>query len=379
VNAQLIDTRTDTHIWAEEYDRDLEDVFAIQNDISRRVVDALKLQLGVEETQRLAKKPTENLQAYDAYLLGRFELNKFTETGFTTSLVHFQQAIALDPKFALAYAGLAEAYNTIGYWGYLAPKDAFPEAKRAAQDALALDPDLAEAHGALAYTEFQYEWKFKEAESEFKRAIRLNPNSASTRLRYFEYLADLQRVSETHEELVRARELDPLSIQISLLVAAESFFARDFNRSIEKIHETIVMDPNNALAYHFLAAMFWQKKMPSEAFTANEKSDSFEGIFTNAEMAEMRKAYETAGLSAYFRKENEFREKRLAKGRYQSPYYIAMNYAFAGADSEALNWLERAIDERTPWLPELNIDPNWDGIRSQPRFIALLKKIGLEK
>ena len=379
VNAQLIDTRTDTHVWAEEYDQDLRDVFAIQNDISRRVVDALKIQLGAEQSQRLAKKPTQNLEAYDAYLLGRFELNKFSESGFTDSLSHFQQAIALDPKFALAYANLADAYNTIGYWGYLPPKDAFAEAKRAAQMALNIDPDLAEAHGALGYVEFQYEWKFKEAEMEFKEAIRLNPNSVSARLRFLEYLFDFQRPQEPQEQLERARELDPLSIQIAYDYAAVSWFERDFDRAIEQLQKTISMDPDNALSYQLLAAIFYQKKMPAQAFTAHEKSNSLEGVFSDAEMAEMRKAYETAGLSAYFRKENELRQKRLTEGKYQSPLNIALNYAFAGDDSEALDWLERAVDEHTPWLPEMKIDPMWDAVRSQPRFIALLKKIGLEK
>jgi serine/threonine protein kinase/tetratricopeptide (TPR) repeat protein len=379
VNAQLIDTQTDTHVWAEEYDRDLQDVFAIQNDISRHVVDALKIQLGTEEAQRLVKKPTQNPEAYDAYLLGQFELNKFTEDGFTKSLAHFQHAIALDPKFALAYASLADAYDTIGYWGYLPPKEAFPEAKRAAQIALNIDPDLAEAHGALGYVEFQYEWKFKEAEMEFKEAIRLNPNSVSARRRFFEYLFDFQRTQEAHEQLERARELDPLSIQIAYYYAVVSWFERDFDRAIEQLQKIVSIDPNNGLAYQLLAAVFYQKKMPAQAFTAHEKSNSFESIFSDAEMAGMRKAYETAGLSAYFRKENELRQKRLAEGKYQSPLNIALNYAFAGDDSEALGWLERAVDEHTSWLPEMKIDPMWDAVRSQPRFVALLKKIGLEK
>ena len=378
VNAQLIDTRSDSHVWAEEYDRDLEDVFAIQSDISRRVADALKIQLGAEQVDRLARKPTENPEAYDAYLLGKFELNKFTEEGFTKSLTHFQQAIALDSKFALAYAGLAEAYNTIGYWGYLPPKEAFPKAKEAAQAALNLDPDLAEARGALAYTLFQYQWKFNEAEMEFKEAIRLNPNSAGTRLRYFEFLSDLQRGQNIHDQLERARELDPLSIQVSFFLAAESYFARDFDRAIEQLHKTISMDPNNAFAYDLLGAVFHQKKMPPQVFAAHEKANSLEGIFSDAEMAEMRNAYETAGLSAYFRKENELRQERLAQGKYQSPLNIALNYAFAGDEAESLEWLERAIDERTPWLPELKIDPMWDAVRSQPRFVALMEKIGVE-
>jgi adenylate cyclase len=244
---------------------------------------------------------------------------------------------------------------------------------------LSIDPDLAEGHAALAYVEFQYEWKFKEAETEFKEAIRLNPNSASARLWFFEYLGDFQRTEEAQEQLERAKGLDPLSIEISFLSAAKSFFARDFDRAIEQLQKTISMDPNNSWAYHLLGAVFYQKKMPAQSFTAHEKANSLEGIFSSAEMADMRNAYETAGLPAYFRKENEVRQKRLAEGKYQSPLKIALNYAFADADSEVLDWLERAVDEHTPWLPELKIDPMWDAVRSQPRFVALLKKIGLER
>src|SRR5438094_51356 len=379
ISAQLNNVADGYHLWAETYDRYMTDILEIRSDISKKVADALKVQIGVKETQLLVKKPSENSEAYEIYLLGRFEFNKFTEDGFTKSLAHFQQAIALDPKFALAYASLADAYNTIGYWGYLPPKEAFPEGKRAAEKALSIDPDLAEAHGALGYVEFQYEWKFKEAEMEFKEAIRLNPNSVSARLRFFEYLFDFQRAQEAQEQLERARELDPLSIQIAYYYAAVSWFERDFDRAIEQLQKTISMEPNNALAYQLLSAIFYQKKMQAQAFIAHDKANSLGGVFSDAEMAEMRNAYETAGLSAYFRKENELRQKRLAEGKYQSPLNIALNYAFAGDDSEALDWLERAVDEHTPWLPDLKIDPMWDAVRSQPRFVALLKKIGLEK
>src|SRR5438874_2271617 len=162
ISAQLVNVADGFHLWAANYDREMTDILDIRSDISRLVLEPWKVQLGVSETERLVKKPTETTEAYESYLLGRYELNKFTEAGFTNSVKHFQQAIALDPTFALAHAGLAEAYNMLGYWNYLPPKDAFPEAKRAAQKALDLDSDLAEAHTALAYTQFQYEWKFKE-------------------------------------------------------------------------------------------------------------------------------------------------------------------------------------------------------------------------
>ncbi len=379
ISAQLVNVADGFHLWAANYDREMTDILDIRSDISRRVVDALKVQLGVSETERLTKKPTETTEAYESYLLGRYELNKFTEAGFTNSVKHFKQAIALDPTFALAHAGLAEAYNMLGYWNYLPPKDAFPEAKRAAQKALDLDSDLAEAHTALAYTQFQYEWKFKEAEMEFKEAIRLNPSSVDARLGFCEYLIDLGRAQDAHNQLERARNVDPLSVRISFWLAVEPFAKRDFDRALERIQKTISMDPNNAIAYAFLGAISWIKNMPTQAFAAEEKANALEGIFSQQERVDMRKAYEVSGFPGYLRKENEFMQKHLAQGKYRSPQMIALNYAFAGANSEALDWLERAVEEHTPWLPELNMDPAWDALRSDPRFIAVLKEIGLEK
>jgi serine/threonine protein kinase/tetratricopeptide (TPR) repeat protein len=379
ISAQLNNVADGYHLWAATYDRYMTDILEVRSDISRRVADALKVRLGIEEAQRLAKKPTESSEAYEIYLLGRFEFNKFSEAGFNKAVEHFKHAITVDPSFALAHAGLAEAYNAIGYWGYAAPKEAFPEAKKAALKALELDPDLTEAHAALADTQFQYEWKFEEAEREFKEAVRLNPNSVSARLGFCDYLSDFGRLQEARSELERARELDPLSIEISFRFAAQSYFARDFDRALEQLEKTISMDPNNAIAYDLLGAIFHQKKMPERVFTAHEKAKSLEGEFDQGEMAEMRTAYQAGGLPAYYRKENDLRLKRIAEGKYQSPLFIALGYAPFGDDLAALDWLERAVEERASWLPELKMDPAWDALRSQPRFIAVLKKIGLEK
>jgi tetratricopeptide (TPR) repeat protein len=173
--------------------------------------------------------------------------------------------------------------------------------------------------------------------------------------------------------------LDPLSVRVSFLFAAESFAERDFDRALERLQKTIAMDPNNAFAYDLLEAVLWRQNTPAEAFEASEKTNALEGIFSQQEMADMRKAYEVSGYSDYLRKENELRQQHLAQGRYESPLIIALTYARAGANSEALDWLEKAAEERTPWLPELKIDPAWDNVRSDPRFIAVLKKIGLEK
>jgi TolB-like protein/Tfp pilus assembly protein PilF len=375
VSAQLSSVADGFHLWAATYDRDMTDILEIRSDISRRVVDALKIQLGVDEMQRVIKKPTENLKAYEAYLLGRFELNKFTEKGFTSSVQNFQQAIALDPEFALAHAGLAEANNMLGYWNYLPPKDAFPEAKRAAVRALELDPVLAEAHTALAFVQYEYDWRFEEADAEFKEAIRLKPGSASAHLWFAEFLTQMGRFQEAEKELERARELDPLSVRIRFGFAAMFFYKRQFDRALDELQKVIIMDPNNSLAFDLLSGVFGHKKMPDQSFEAAEKANSLEGLFSSEETAEMRKVYETAGQSAYYQKTNEFLRKQRANGKYRSPLTIALHYAIAGADSEALDWLEKAVDERAPWVPELKMDPTWDGLRSQPRFEALVQKV----
>jgi len=196
------------------------DILDIRSDISRRVVEALKVQLGVSETERLVKKPTEMTEAYDSYLLGRYELNKFTEGGFNSAVQHFKRALERDPSFALANAGLSDAYSMLGYWNYLPPKEAFPEAKRAAARALELDPKLAEAHSALGFVQYEYEWRFNEAEREFKEAVRLNPGSATARFWFAEFLLQLGRFREGEEQLQSALCSHTLRCRGGLLVSA---------------------------------------------------------------------------------------------------------------------------------------------------------------
>jgi tetratricopeptide (TPR) repeat protein len=379
ISAQLVNVADGFHLWAANYDREMTDILDIRSDISRRVVEALKVQLGVEETERLARKPTENMEAYEAYLLGRYGLNKFTEAGFSEGARNFKKAMALDPSFALPAAGLADTYNMLGYWNYLPPKEAFPEAQRAADRALELDPNLAEGHTALAFVHYEYEWLFAEAEREFREAIRLNPSSVAARFYFLEFLLSMGKFQEAQEQLAVVRKLDPLSVRVSFDLAVKFFFERDFDRAVERLQKTISMDPNNAIAYGFLGTILWHKKMPAQAFNASEKANALDGIFSQQETADMRRAYDVSGYPGFLRKQNELMQQLLAREKYQSPLLIALNYALAGDNSETLDWLERAVQERTPWLPELKMDPAWDALRSQPRFIAVLKKIGLEK
>ncbi len=267
----------------------------------------------------------------------------------------------------------------LAYWNYVAPTAGFPEAKRAAQRALDLDPGLAEGHTALAFVHYEYEWLFADAGREFQEAIRLNPSSVAARFYFLEFLLAMGKIEEAEEQLAVAQKLDPLSVRVSFDLAVKFFFERDFDRAVEWLQKTISMDPNNAIAYGFLGTILWHKKMPVQAFNASEKANALEGVFSQQEMADMRRAYEVSGYSGFLRKQNDLTQQHLARGKYQSPLLIALNYALAGANSETLDWLERAVQEHTPWLPELKMDPAWDSVRSDPRFIAILKKMGLEK
>jgi adenylate cyclase len=379
ISAQLVNVADGFHLWAANYDREMTDILEIRSDISQRVVEALKVQLGVEETERLARKPTEMTEAYEVYLLGRYELNKFTESGFNSAVQHFKRALERDPSFALANAGLSDAYSMLGYWNYLPPKEAFPEAKRAAARALELDPKLAEAHSALGFVQYEYEWRFNEAEREFTEAVRLNPGSATARFWFAEFLLELGRFREGEEQLQHARELDPLSVRIPFDAAGGFWFQRQFDQALAELQTALAMDPANSIAYGFYGQVLWKSGRFAEAFAAWDKNVTLEAVFSAEEMAEMRQTYQRLGLSGYLRKQSELMQRYLARGKYQSAQMIANHYAAAGSNAEALQWLERAVEERSAWLPEIKLDPTFDGIRSDRRFIAVLKKIGLEK
>ncbi len=379
ISAQLVNVADGFHLWAANYDREMTDILDIRSDISRRVVEALKVQLGVSETERLTKKPTETTEAYDGYLLGRYELNKFTESGFNSAVQHFKRALERDPSFALANAGLSDAYSMLGYWNYLPPKEAFPEAKRAAARALGLDPKLAEAYSALGFVQYEYEWRFNEAERKFKEAVRLNPGSATARFWFAEFLLELGRFREGEEQLQHARELDPLSVRIAFDAAADFWFQRQFDQALAELQKALAMDPTNSITYGFYGQVLWKSGRFAEAFAAWDKGVTLEAVFSAEEMAEMRQTYQRFGLSGYLQKQSELMQSYLTRGKYQSAQMIANHYAAAGKNAEALQWLERAVEERSAWLPEIKLDPTFDGIRSDRRFIAVLKKIGLEK
>jgi TolB-like protein/Tfp pilus assembly protein PilF len=272
ITAQLINVVDGFHLWSEKYDREMKDVFDIQDEISRAIVDALKIKLVGEAATRLVKRYTENLEAYTLYLKGRYYWNKRTEPGLTKGIEYFEKAITKDPGYALAYAGLADCYNVISHYGAVPPKASVPKAKIAAIKALEIDDALVEAHTSLAFALYNYDFAWLAAEKEFQRAIALNPNYATAHHWYAIYLATRGRLEEAIAEMQRARELDPLSLIINTEVGWMLYFGRHYNQAIEQYQKTLEMDPSFAVAHWGLGLAYQQKAMPQEAIAEFQKA-----------------------------------------------------------------------------------------------------------
>ncbi|MEY2546061.1 MAG: hypothetical protein QOG48_1178 [Verrucomicrobiota bacterium] len=377
ITAQLINVADGFHLWAQNYDRDMTDILQIRSDISRQVVDALKVQLGVEETQRLTKPPTEASEAYQIYLLGRYEFNTYSEAGFNKAVEHFRRALDIDPHFALAGAGLAEVFNLIAYWNFAPPDAAFPQAKAAAERALKLDPNLAEAHSALGFVTYEYEWRHADAERELAEAVRLNPKSADARLWYAEFLIFMNRFPESRAQLDRARESDPLSVRYLVDLATWYWFQRQIDPALAELQKAITLDPDNAVTQHFIAYVLLKANRVSEAVAHVQRAIELDGAHTPDQLADLKRTFETQGAPAFFRKQAQLAQQLNASGKYRSPLLIALAYTAAGDNNEALTWLEKAVEMHAAWLPELKLEPTYDALRNDPRFVAMVRKVNL--
>ncbi len=378
ITAQLINVADGYHLWSEKYDQDMEDIFAIQDEISLAIVNKLKLKLLGGEKAKLVKRHTEDLDAYNLYLKGRYFWNKRTEEGFQKSLECFWQAIEKDPTYALAYAGIADCYDLLGWYGYLPPKEAFPRAKAAAEKALEMDNALAEAHTSLAGASEFYDWDWLAAEREYKRAIELNPSHATAHHWYAEFLSHMGRHEESTAEAKRALEIDPLSLIINALVGWLFYEARQYDRAIEQLQKTLEMEPSFIVAHFFLAFPYVQKAMYNEAIAEVQKAMDLSGRGIPLFLAQLGAIYSYSGKRDEANKVlDELHE--LSKQRNVSPFYVALIHVGLGQKNQAFEWLEKAYEDRDHWLESLKVDPMLDSVRSDPRFTELLKKMGLEK
>jgi TolB-like protein/tetratricopeptide (TPR) repeat protein len=380
VSAELVDAREDKQLWGEQYSRKMADVGSVQQEIATAVSGNLRVQLTGEEKTRLNKSSATNPEAYQLYLKGRYHLNQTTAAGLKKASRIFQQAIDKDPGYALAYAGLADSYSALGGgWNYLSPSDSFPKAKAAAMRALELDDTLAEAHAALAYAVFFADWDWPTAEREFKRAIELNPNSALSHDRYAECLKTRLRFSESMAEAQRAQELDPLSPEIVTQVGNVYLFTRRYDESIAQYHKALDLNPNLPTVRALLSWAYAMKRMYPQALAEYDKiaePDKAVAAENQFVASGLGWVYAVSGRRADAL--NIAQElKDLSSHTYVDFYPLGGIYAGLGDKDEAFRLLEKGYAQRSATMPWLGIDVYWDGMRSDPRYADLLRRMGL--
>ncbi|MFQ5799358.1 MAG: tetratricopeptide repeat protein, partial [Bacteroidota bacterium] len=376
ITAQLINVADGYHLWSETYERQLEDVFAVQEEISRSIVNALKVKLVGGEDAPIVKRYTDDVEAYNLYLKGRYYWNKRTEEGLKKGLEYFQQAIERDPTYALAYAGMADSYIVLVDWSFLPPHEAHPKAKAAARKALEIENTLAEAHNSLAYVNYIYDWDWLEAEAEYKRALELNPDYATAHQWYAEYLTAMERFDEAIAEIKRAKELDPLSLIINAVHGWVLYYADQYDEAIEQCLKTLEMDPNFYPAQLYILWCYWQQGKQKEAIEQWKDVATLEGA-SSEQVAALGNAFTKTGMKGAWQWQLD-RLKENSKRTYIPSVNFAIAYARLGENDKAFEWLEKAYEERSPTNVWLKIAPDWDSLRSDPRFAALLKKVGLE-
>ena len=373
VTAQLIHARTDRHLWADEYERDLRDVLSLQSEVARAVAGHIQVALTPQEEARLARARPVNPAAYRAWLYARFHSAKRTREGMRKAIEYCQQAIQEDPNYALAYTGLAEAFDLQGSLEFVPPHQAFPRAKEAAQKALALDKESAEAYTILGSIAEVYEWNFPEAERFYQRALELNPGYATAHHWYARFLGAAGRHEEALAEMKRAQELDPLSLIINNTIGLIYFWERRYDQAIEHYRRTLELDPSFVLAHSSLGSAYEQKGMHQEAVEEYLRAMALSGEKPEW-IAELEKAYAVSGFPGYLQKRLE-QLKELARREYIPPFAFAAGYARLGDKEEALAWLERAYAERSRYMVLLKVTPALDPLRADPRFQELVRRM----
>jgi len=375
VTVQLVRVEDGATLWADKFEELTTNALSVQDMISAQVVRALALRLSSEEESLLAKRYTANSEAQKLYLQGRFLWNQRTPDSLKKSIEFFEQAKAKDPQYALAYVGLADSYQLLAEYRVMKSNEAFSKARASATKALEIDPNLAEAHTSLGYTLAFYDWNWDAADKEFKKAIELNPNYATARQWYSEFLMSKGRFDESIAELKKAQELDPLSLIIQSDIAGYFYITRQYDQSIEQSNKVIELDPNFAYGYIFLWISYEQKGMQDEAIKALLKAAPIWG--ESQETVNARKiAYEKLGVKGYWEKIAEEME-RPERQKTSTGFDRAMAYLRIGDKEKTFEFLKKSFEARERWLININQDPQWDSIRSDPRFVEIVQKIGL--
>ncbi|MCJ7483478.1 MAG: protein kinase [Thermodesulfovibrionales bacterium] len=376
ITAQLVKAEDGYHLWSEKYDRDLEDIFAIQDEISLKIVENLKVTLLEKDKAKLLRRYTEDQEAYDLYLKGRYFWNRRYEGGLQKAIEYFNQTIKKDTSHAPAYSGIADSLSILGLF-WLRPRDVFPRAKSAAQKAIEIDETLAEGHASLGWILFMYDWDWTAAERKFKRAIELDPRYALNHMWYAVFLSQMGRVEEAMVHSKRALGLEPVSLIINACSALVLWTNRQYGEAIKQGVKAVEMDPNFLLSYWYLSLGYNSKGMWKECISALEKTVVLSGdspFFLGA----IGHAYAKSGQK---KKAQEIlcRLKELSKTKYNSPINEALIFLGLDEKDQMFEYLEKAYNERSFMIPSLKVAPAYDSVRQDPRYLELLKKIGLDK
>jgi len=375
ITAELVQVSTDRHLWAETYESPMGDILALQNRVSSAIVNEIRINLTPEDQERLASNPAVAPEGYENYLKGRYYWNKRSDENLTRAIGYFEQATKQDPGYALAYAGLSDCYAIISaeIFGTMAAAEAAPKAKAAALRALEIDPKLSEAETSLATVKFNYDWDWGGAAAGFAKAIQDNPSYATAYQRYSLYLVAMGRPEDSFAQINKARELDPLSISINFSLGWRFYMARQYDRAIQQLRNTLEMDPSYELPHLVLGLSYAQKGDFALAIPELRRA---------AELSHGTPLMTSALANVYARSGNKAEAEKLLAGliseskrQYVSPYYFALVYAGLGKPEEALNWLEKAFADRSNGLVFLKVEPALDGLRSNPRFVALQRKL----
>lgn len=376
ITAQLVTAKDQTHLWTESYERPVEDVLGIQIEVAKKIARSLAFELLPATHAAWARSSTANTAAHDAYLRGRYLWSVRTEDSFVKALEYFERAVELDPGYAEAYNGLAVSYDTLAWYGAVPSGEAYRKAKSAAAQALRIDEGLAEAHAALAYAKQFSEWKWEEIEEGYKKSLDLDPNLGTGHHWYALFLTSMGRFQEAQNHMRTALETDPLSPVLNSHLGWILYFARQGNSAVEQLQKTVAMDPQFAVSHYFLGMAYdLCKKYPAaiKAFsTARELSERHP-----APIAGLCHAYGLAGKKAEAQRCLDELKEKLAAKRLVLPYFLACAHAGIGEKDEAFSCLEKAFQERSGWLTNLNVDPALDPLRSSPRYASLMRRVGL--
>ncbi len=370
ISAKLLRTSDGKQLWAGQFDEKFTDIFAVQDAISEKVAAALRIRLGGKEK----KHSTENVEAYQLYMKGRYHIDKLTPSDLRTSISYFQQAIDIDPGYALAYTGLSQAYGVLAGVGEMSPAEAFPKAKAAVQKALEIDDTLGEAHLALCMGAFNYDWDWQSAEKECLRAIEIDPNNSDFHGNYALVLSNTGRHAEALAEAKRSRELNPLNLAQSALEGQYLLHAGRPDEALKRLQKTSELEPNFWMPHLFAASAYIEKGMFAEAIAEARKEYELRGgndiPFGTYALAKSGKRGEArAALKELL---------KLSATKYVSPYNIALIYNALDERDNALDCLEKGYEQRDPKMTFLKVEPKWNNLRLDPRFISLLKRMKLE-